>query len=131
MKTTQLIIVQNDLELLRSHLSKGDLSEFNRNKLRTELREARVVSQDMLPPDAVSLNSYVEILDISQQHQFSFRLVMPAEADIKKNKISVFAPMGVALLGYKASMKVQWEMPNGVKTFEILKVVQNPEEQEV
>lgn len=131
METTQLIILQKDLDLLKSHLLKGNLSEYNKKKLLSELKEALVVNQDTLPADVICLNSYVEIMDVAAKHKFNFRLVMPAEADMKKNRISVFAPIGIALLGYRTGAKVEWEMPNGIKTFEILKVMQNQVEQEV
>ncbi|WP_207534174.1 GreA/GreB family elongation factor [Desertivirga arenae] len=131
MKDSQLIILQKDMDLLSQHLQKAVLSDFNRKKLLLELHHARVVPLEKLPYDAVALNSFVEVLDLVSKQKFSFTLVAPAEANLKKNRISVFAPMGIALLGYLVGAEVQWEMPGGLKSFKILKVVQNAIEQQV
>ena len=124
METIQLIIQKKDKEILQTHLSKSQMSDFNKKKLITELKNALIVKDDALPADVVCLDSEVEILDAEKKQRFKFRLVMPGEANMKQNKISVFAPIGIALLGYKVGSKVQWEMPNGLKTFEILRVEQ-------
>lgn len=116
----KLIIVQRELDLLRTHLAHSNLSDFNKGKLLDELKNAEIV--DELPADVVCLNSKVEIREVITGQKFVFQLVLPTEANMRKNKISVFAPIGIALLGYRTGAKVQWEMPNGLKTFEILEV---------
>lgn len=122
MKTEQLIIVKKELELLKKHLKASDLSAYNKEKLLAELQSARVVSEDELPEDAVCINAEVMIKEVESGQKFTFHLVLPAEADMKSRKVSVFAPIGIALLGYRAGSKVQWEMPDGLKTFTILGV---------
>lgn len=47
---------------------------------------------------------------------------MPDAADIKKNKVSVFAPIAIALLGYRKGSTTRLEMAGGIQEFEILKV---------
>lgn len=125
MKTEQLIIVKKELELLKKHLLHSDLSEFNRNKLLAELKSAKIMKEQDLPDDVVCLDSKVDIQEMTSKQKFTFHLVLPSEANMRQQKISVFAPIGIALLGYRTGATVQWEMPNGLKTFEILKVVQN------
>lgn len=125
MKTEQLIIVKKELELLKKHLAHSDLSEFNRNKLLAELKSAKIMKENELPDDVVCLDSKIDIQETTSKQMFTFHLVLPSEANMKHKKISVFAPIGIALLGYRTGSIVQWEMPNGLKTFEILKVVQH------
>lgn len=125
MKTEQLIIVKKELELLKKHLAHSDLSEFNRNKLLAELKSAKIMKEQDLPDDVVCLDSKIDIQEMTSKQTFTFHLVLPSEANMKQKKISVFAPIGIALLGYRTGATVQWEMPNGLKTFEILRVVQN------
>jgi len=122
MKTEQLMIIQKELDLLKKHLKASDLSEYNKQKLLAELESAQVMKEDELPADAICIDSVVEIQEVVSGQKFTFHLVLPSEANMKKNKISVFAPIGIAILGYRIGSKVQWEMPNGLKTFEILKV---------
>lgn len=123
MKNAQLILSKSDHELLSNHLKLSTgLSEFNKKKLSLELKTARVISLDDLPDDVVSENSFVEIQDVESGRIFDFHLVNPKDADIKSNRLSLLAPIGVALLGYRPGVEVDWEMPNGLKVFRIVNV---------
>ncbi|SDD75469.1 regulator of nucleoside diphosphate kinase [Mucilaginibacter pineti] len=122
MKTEQLTITQGELDLLKKHLKNSDLTDFNKRKLLTELESAQVVAEDELPEDAICLNAVVQVQEVVGKQSFIFQIVLPLAADIKKNKISIFAPIAIALLGYRKGARIQWEMPNGMQEFEILKV---------
>lgn len=125
MKTTALTISKSDYDLLQHHLIKSDMSAFNKTKLSEELKSAHVLKDKDLPSDVVALNSMVEIKNTESDQKFRFQLVLPGEANFKANKVSVFAPIGIALLGYKVGSEIEWEMPDGIKTFEIL-ACENP-----
>ena len=120
--TNTLLISQSDFDILHTHLvrSGSNLSDFNKAKLADELKSAKVVKDKDLPDHIASLNSIVGIKNIESGQTFQFQLVLPGEADFKQHKVSVFAPIGVALLGYSIGSEIQWEMPDGVKTFEII-----------
>lgn len=123
METLQLIISKKDFDILKEHLKLSTtLSEFNKQKLEKELNDAKVLPDDKLPADVVRLESFVKIESVDNNKSFSFQLVMPAEANMKKQKLSVFAPIGIALLGYQTGAIVEWEMPDGVKKFKIIDV---------
>src|SRR5690606_24285945 len=119
-----LMIVKKELELLKKHLKDSNLSDYNKQKLLDELKLAKVMKEDELPEDAICIDSLVNIQEVISGQKFNFQIVLPSDANMKLNKISVFAPIGIALLGYRVGSKVQWEMPNGLKTFEVLKVTQ-------
>ena len=72
--------------------------------LATELKRAIIVNKDAFPQHGIRLNSQVSVLDIDTQRVFEFMIVMPENADIKQNKISVLAPMGAALIGFRKSI---------------------------
>jgi len=122
MKTVQLMIVKKELDLLKKHLKDSNLSDYNKTQLLAELDSAMVVKESELPDDAVCIGSEVEIQEVVTGKKYTFQIVLPAEANMKVNKMSVFAPIGTALLGYRTGSEVQWEMPDGLKTFSILKV---------
>ena len=117
-----LLISKSDFDLLQLHLTRSgsNLSDFNKTKLKEELKSAKVVKDKDLPEDIASLNSIVGIKNIETGQTFKFQLVLPGEANFKQQKVSVFAPIGVALLGYPIGSEIQWEMPDGLKTFEII-----------
>ena len=105
---------------LKSNLIEG--SEFNRNKLLSELDKAVIMDIKDLPEDVVKLNSEVVLIDLTTKKTRTFYIVNPNEADIKKQKISITSPLGIALIGYRSGAQIQWELPNGIKKFKILSV---------
>ncbi|WP_315818658.1 GreA/GreB family elongation factor [Paraflavitalea speifideaquila] len=42
---------------------------------------------------------------------------------MKARKVSVVAPVGAALIGFRQGQKVSWQVPAGKKTFTILEVI--------
>lgn len=116
--------MQKELEILTKHLKASDLSYDNKKRLLAELESAEVVKEEQMPEDVVCLDSEVEIQDTESGKKFTFQIVMPAEANIQRKCVSIFAPMAIAILGYRIGSRVQWEMPAGLKTVEILRVRQ-------
>jgi regulator of nucleoside diphosphate kinase len=123
MKDTSLIITQSDLDMFRQHLkSSGNLSVFNQTQLSDDLRNATIVSEGELPNDVVTMNSFIKLLDLESMQEFSFYLVSPSCANIKTNKVSCLAPIGMALYGYRTGAEIKWEMPNGFRLYKLLSV---------
>jgi regulator of nucleoside diphosphate kinase len=122
MKNEELYIAETELEILKKHLKASALSEHNKNQLLKELSSAKIFKDSELPDDAIRIDSRVEIEEEKSGKKFNFQIVQPAHANMKENKLSVFAPIGIALLGYRTGAMVQWEMPDGMKTFKILNV---------
>ncbi|MNL36359.1 Regulator of nucleoside diphosphate kinase [compost metagenome] len=98
------------------------MSTYNKEKLREELKAATIYSEDELPLDVVCLKSEARIANVKTGKEFTFKLVMPEEANIKVQKVSVFAPIGIALFGYRTGDSINWEMPDGIQEFKILEV---------
>ncbi len=91
-----------------------------------ELARAKVMPQAALPPSVVAMNSAVHLQDLETGEEETYTLVYPHEADIEANKLSVLAPVGTALLGYRAGDVVEWPVPAGVSRFRIEEVVFQP-----
>lgn len=120
----QIIIGLREYQLLEKHLKSSNMSKYNNQKLENELKNAKVVKASDLPGKAIVLNSAVEIEETISGKKFHFQVVLPNEANIRENKISIFTPMGAAVLGYLEGSFVEWEMPNGVQKFRITRVEQ-------
>lgn len=112
--------------LLRLMAARHDLQTGYPTALDGELRRARVVPRPQLPPDVVTMNSTVRLRDLETREEETYTLVYPADADIGKNKLSVLAPVGTALLGYRAGDVVEWPVPAGVSRFRIEEVLSQP-----
>lgn len=117
MKYGVIIIEKKEKELLNHIISMAQYykDENYKNsifKLNEELKNARFLSLKKMPEDVVRFNSVVTIstpFNVSKEYQ----IVTPERSDIRKNKISILAPMGLALFGYAKGDTVKWKFPTG------------------
>ena len=112
--------------LLRVLAARHDQHAGDRGALAGEMRRARVVPRSQLPPDVVTMNSTVRLRDLETGEEETYTLVYPADADIGENKLSVLAPVGTALLGYRTGDVVEWPVPAGLSRFRIEEVLSQP-----
>lgn len=128
MKKTEnkLILRKEDFALFNAYLKNARSQRtFNKQEaddLQAELKKAKLVDNDDFPQDVVGLNSIVKIQSDSKKAAMVLKIVIPEEANIKENKISIMAPIGTALIGFREGQKVKWKVPKGYNTFTILEV---------
>lgn len=122
METKSILLSKSDYKFLSEHLDKAVMSDYNKSRLREEVKNATVFDDDKLPSDVVSLYTEAKIVSTTKNQEVTFKLVMPKDADIKKQKVSIFAPISIALLGYQTGDLINWEMPDGVQEFKIISV---------
>src|SRR5690606_12633529 len=79
--------------------------------LERKLKVALVVPDDELPPDVVALGSRFAFTDLRTGVAETYRLVAPDAADLDRGRLSVFAPIGTAVLGLRAGQVAAWEVP--------------------
>jgi regulator of nucleoside diphosphate kinase len=122
----QLILRKDDYQLLVSFLNgsqhKSAFDRRNAEELQKELKRATLVEVSDFPPDVIRLNSRVQIQREGKAKPLEVTLVTPGLADIRQGKISVMAPIGTALIGFREGQKVKWDVPSGTTTFTIVKV---------
>ena len=94
----------------------------NFSKLSGELKKAQIVEDDSMPADIVRLGSTVVIKDLVTRRDMTVTIVLPSKADIKQKKVSVLAPIGTALIGFRKGQVVSWNVPSGKKDFKIVDV---------
>ncbi len=126
-----LILRQDDYTLLTSYINnmrrQSSFDRHNAEELTSELKKATLVNNDDFPSDVVGLNSKVRIKTDGKNEEMELMIVTPDKANIKENKISIMAPIGTALIGFRQGQKVKWKVPSGNKTFTILEVNNNDE----
>ncbi|SEN46266.1 regulator of nucleoside diphosphate kinase [Chitinophaga rupis] len=122
----QLVLTKYDYEVILSNLKNGLVqATFNKQdaeELGAELKKAKLVDDEDMPPDVVRLNSSVTVKEERENKVLKITIVMPEKADIKQKKVSIMSPIGTALIGYKKGSKVSWKVPAGRRTFTILEV---------
>lgn len=124
----RVILSKPDVARLR-----GIISEQSRSAIRDldqlaalgeEIDQATVVDAQSLPADAITLNSVVRVMDTQTLATEEYTLVSPAHADMALRRVSVTAPLGVALIGFREGADVTWDMPGGERRLKVLRVIQ-------
>lgn len=90
--------------------------------LERELARATVMPADDMPANVVTMNSHVTFVDLATGEEESYTLVYPRDANLLHDRISILAPIGTALLGYRVGDVIEWIVPAGKRRFRILKV---------
>ncbi len=131
MHSRKIYITDFDMQRLRQLLEGTKAwSERDRNyleHLEEELDRAIIVPSREIPSDVVTMNSEVRVKDMDSGKEMAFRLVFPGEADYERGKLSILAPVGTALIGYRKGDTIEWNVPAGVRRLRILEVLYQPE----
>jgi len=91
-------------------------------ELESKLSRAEVIDITKLNGTSVKFGCSVTICDESTDEKFTYKIVGIDEADIKKNLLSIGAPLARALIGKEAGEEVKLNTPSGMKEYEILEV---------
>ena len=131
MEPRDIYITDYDLTRLKELLQAGiGFAERDRPSLETlqgELDRAHIVKPAAVPNDVVTMNSRVRLTDIDTIEEHVYTVVFPSEANLDEGKISILAPIGTAILGYRVGDTVTWPVPGGIKTLRIKEVLYQPE----
>ncbi|HSW39356.1 MAG TPA: nucleoside diphosphate kinase regulator [Acidobacteriota bacterium] len=95
--------------------------------LEQELDQAVVVPSKKIPANVITMNTQARVTDLDSDKEMSVQLVFPSEADFEQGKISILAPVGTALIGYRAGDVVEWKVPSGVRRLRIDEILYQPE----
>lgn len=122
------------IEIARGH---GDLSENadysaakeEQGLIEAKIREleAKTAMADVIDPtklsgDRVKFGATVTIEDTDSGEKSRYVIVGEHEADIKKGRISIGAPVARALIGKDVGDTVSWQNPKGKREYEIVEV---------
>lgn len=131
MKKRKIVITSQDMERLRALISDSRQSHSESDRylrdLERELDMATIVDPKKIPPDVVTMNSTVSVKVDGSRQQQEWTIVYPAEADIDEDRISILAPLGTALLGYRVGDTFEWEVPAGRRRYKIAGITHQPE----
>ncbi len=90
--------------------------------LRTELARADVLPPEIMPRTVVGMGSKVEIADLESGEVDTYTLVYPEHADGAAGRLSILAPIGMAILGFAEGDTFSWRTPGGTRQLLIRKV---------
>jgi regulator of nucleoside diphosphate kinase len=126
----KILITINDYQRLNGLIGFASLQEKMPeivSRLNSKFRTAKMLAQDRISESVVTMNSRVLLREISHGRQAEVTITYPQDTDAREGKISVFSPIGLALLGRQVGDNVSWEIPSGIGHFEIIKIIYQPE----
>lgn len=96
-------------------------------KLEHELDRAETVAPKEVPADVITMRSRVRLSDLDTGGEVVYTLVFPTEADFSEGRISVLAPVGTAMLGYREGSVIEWQVPSGLRRLRVEEILYQPE----
>ena len=131
MEPRDIYITKYDLarlrELLQVGISFAERDRESMESLQDELDRAHIVEPTAVPHDVVTMNSRVLLKDLETNEKKEYTLVFPSESNLEQQKISILAPIGTAVLGYRAGDAVTWRVPGGIRKLRIEEILYQPE----
>ena len=126
-----IVVTRKDRDRLRALIetarTRRRWEELHLIALADELESAEVVESEGVPPDVVTMRSRVRVLDMVSGQAATYTLCYPVEANLEAGRLSVLAPIGTALLGYREGDVIEWPVPGGVRVLKIEKLLRQPE----
>ena len=119
------VLTNTDYNILRE-LTKNakDSTNIREIALLTQELDRAIINKDgVVDQSIVRMNSQVTIEDVKSKQQMKVQIVMPSQANLKEGKVSILAPLCVAIIGFKENEEVEWQLPSGIKTLKIINVI--------
>jgi len=124
-------------ERIKTALSFGDISENSEYdeakneqayiegriaQLEAMLKNARVIDEEDVSTDKVTIGSKVRVMDLDSNEEDVYTIVGSTEANPIEMKISNESPVGSALMNRQVGDTVEVAVPDGVLRFKIVKI---------
>lgn len=120
-----IIISTADLAELEYQLERAKLPADTVRAIENELDRASIVACNDLPKNVVAIGSKVTFKILDSQKIFTKTLCLPHDTIKYEDSISVFAPIGSALIGLSAGQCITWQTQRGEQSVEIINVESN------
>jgi regulator of nucleoside diphosphate kinase len=132
MKNKNIYITEQDInrlrELIKVAREYGDgKDEACFKELEKELNRGKIVKSKDVPGNIITMNSKILLKDLDDHEEMTYNLVFPDKADPNQNRVSILAPIGIALLGYGVGDIVELKVPAGLRRLEVKKILYQPE----
>lgn len=113
----RITVTDTDLIRLKRLLDDKDRDRHlpSVDQLASELESARVVRPAQISRNVVTMNSSVIVEDVQTRRRQEVSLVYPPEANGEPRRLSIFTPIGVALLGRAVGEQLSWVTGDGRK----------------
>lgn len=113
--------------LLHAQLTTGRFDRGSLDALQQALESAVILQPPYIPATTITMHSKFRLTDLDTNKELRYTLVFPGETSGNDGLLSVFAPLGAALLGRERGEVVQCAAPGGMTRVRIEDIIYQPE----
>lgn len=121
---------EKDYNRLLDAIKQLRLSAIGNNNVKSlahTLKSASVIPSNQTPDNLITMNSRVLLTRLDNNQEVEVSVVYHDDADMRAKKVSIFAPMGIALLGTREKEVITCHLPNGEISYRVSKLIYQPE----
>jgi len=115
------------LQLVEEHQAARTGNRESLGHLLQELKRAVIVKPEAIPGDVITMRSVVRFKDLESNEELVYTLVFPQDANLEDHRISVLAPVGTAMIGYRIGDIIEWKVPAGIRRLQVESILYQPE----
>jgi transcription elongation factor GreA len=91
-------------------------------ELKGKLNRADIIDCTKVECDRAVFGTVVLLLDLDTKEKLTYQLLGPDDADIDTGSISIYSPVGSAIVGHLAGDKISVELPRGERNLEVIDI---------
>lgn len=91
-------------------------------ELKAKLNRADIIDCTKVECDQAVFGTVVSLLDLDTNEKVTYQLLGPHDADIDTGSISVYSPIGSAIVGHSVGDKVTLKVPRGDRHLEVIDI---------
>jgi transcription elongation factor GreA len=126
--------VIKSIEVARGHGDLKENAEYHAAKerqghiegrimdLKDKLGRAEVIDCSAVDCQRIVFGTVVRLMDLATDEEVRYQLLGPEEADVQSGSISIFSPLGKAMIGKCVGDEIKVVTPKGLREFEILDI---------
>jgi transcription elongation factor GreA len=91
-------------------------------ELKGKLNRAEIIDCTKVKCDRAVFGTVVSLLDLDTKEKLTYQLLGPDDADIDTGSISIYSPVGSAIVGHSVGDKISVELPRGERHLEVIDI---------
>ena len=91
-------------------------------ELKGKLNRAEIIDCTKVECGRAVFGTVVSLLDLDTEEKVTYQLLGPDDADYDTGSISIYSPVGSAIVGHSAGDKISVELPRGERHLEVIDI---------
>ena len=91
-------------------------------ELKGKLNRAEIIDCTKVKCDRAVFGTVVSLLDLDTKEKLTYQLLGPDDADFDTGSISIYSPVGSAIVGHSVGDKLSVELPRGERHLEVIDI---------